>query len=75
MDGYRILNFRNFQMRIGYGYSNFFSDMDQESKNQYPLTFGTVHLCMACQNETPNASVPLLGNVSFDWEFQNLGKI
>jgi len=37
-DGYRILNFRNFRIRIGYGYAKIFSDMDQELKNQYPLT-------------------------------------
>jgi len=37
-DGYRILNFRNFRIRIGYGYANIVSDMDQELKNQYPLT-------------------------------------
>jgi len=36
---YRIPNFRNFQIRIGYGYAKVFSDMDQELKNQYPLTF------------------------------------
>ena len=39
-DGYRILNFRNFRIRIGYGYAKIFSDMDQELKNQYPLTSG-----------------------------------
>jgi len=38
MDGYRILNFRNFRIKVGYGYANIFSDMDQELKNQYPLT-------------------------------------
>jgi len=36
--GYRILNFRNFWMRIGY--AKIFSDMDQERKNQYPLSSG-----------------------------------
>jgi len=41
MVGYRILNFRNFWIRIGYGYSKNLSDMDQELKNQYPLTSGT----------------------------------
>ena len=40
-DGHRILNFRNFRIRIGYGYAKFFSDMDQELKNQYPLTSAT----------------------------------
>ena len=40
MDGYRILNFRNFRIRIGYGHAQIFSDMDQELKNQYPLTSG-----------------------------------
>jgi len=38
-DGYRIQNFRNFRIRIGHGYGKIFSDMDQELKNQYPLTF------------------------------------
>jgi len=38
MDGYRMLNFRNFRIRIGYGYARIFSDMGQELKNQYPLT-------------------------------------
>jgi len=38
MDGYQILNFTNFPIRIGYGYSKNLSDMDQELKNQYPLT-------------------------------------
>jgi len=37
-DGFRILNFGNFRIRIGYGYSKNLLDMDQESKNQYPLT-------------------------------------
>ena len=37
-DGYRILNFRHFWIRIGYGYAKIFSGMDQELKNQYPLT-------------------------------------
>jgi len=36
-DGYRILNFRNFRIRIGYGYSKNSLDMNQELKNQYPL--------------------------------------
>jgi len=36
-DGYRILNFRNFRIRIGYGYEKKLSDMDQELKNHYPL--------------------------------------
>jgi len=40
MDGYRIQNFRNFQIGIGYGYSKNVSDMDQELKNQYPLISG-----------------------------------
>jgi len=37
-DGYQILNFRNFRIRIGYGYAKIFSYIDQELKNQYPLT-------------------------------------
>ena len=37
-DGYRILNFKNFRIRIGYGYSKNVSHTDQEFKNQYPLT-------------------------------------
>jgi len=37
-DGYRILKVRNFRIRIKYGYAKIFSDMDQELKNQYPLT-------------------------------------
>jgi len=37
-DGYRILNFGNFRTMVGCGYANIFSDMDQELKNQYPLT-------------------------------------
>ena len=37
-DGYRKLNFRNFRIRVGYGYSKNLSDMDHELKNQYPLT-------------------------------------
>ena len=37
-NGYRILNFRNFRIRIGYGYAKIILDMDQELKNQYPLT-------------------------------------
>ena len=41
-DGFRILNFRNFWIRIGYGYTKNLSDMDQESKNQYPLTSGAL---------------------------------
>jgi len=36
----RLLNFRNFRVKIGYGYSKNLSDMDQELKNQYPLTSG-----------------------------------
>ena len=40
-DGYRILNFKNFWIRIGYGYAKNLSDMDQELKNQYPLTSET----------------------------------
>jgi len=40
-DGYRILNFRNVRIRIGYGYPKIISDMDQELKNQYPLTSGS----------------------------------
>jgi len=39
-DGYRILNFRNFRIRIVYGYAKIFFDMDQELKNQYLLTSG-----------------------------------
>ena len=39
-DGYRIINFRNFRIRIGCGYSKYLSDMDQELKNQYPLPSG-----------------------------------
>jgi len=38
MDGYPILNLTNFRIRIGYGYAKNFSDVDQELKNQYPLT-------------------------------------
>jgi len=43
-DGYRIPNFRNFWIRIGYGCAKIFSDMDQELKNLYPLTSAT-YLC------------------------------
>jgi len=32
VDGYWILNLRNFQIRIGYGYSKIFSDMDRSQK-------------------------------------------
>jgi len=35
-----MLNFRNFRIRVGYGYEKMFSGMDQELKNQYPLTSG-----------------------------------
>jgi len=38
MDGFWILNFRNFPIRIGYGYTKIFLDMDQVLKNQYLLT-------------------------------------
>jgi len=31
-DGCRILDFRNFRIRVGYGYAKIFSDMDQELK-------------------------------------------
>jgi len=41
MGGCRILNFRNFRIRIGYGYAKIFLDMAQELKNQYPLTSAT----------------------------------
>ena len=37
---YRILNIINFRMKISYGYSKKLSDMDQELKNQHPLTSG-----------------------------------
>jgi len=37
-DGYRILNFKNIRIRIGYGYAKIFSYVDQELKNQHPLT-------------------------------------
>jgi len=40
MDGYRILNFRIFRIRLGYGYAQIMLAMDQELKNQYPLTSG-----------------------------------
>jgi len=43
-DGYRILNFRHFRIWIGYGYAKIFSDMDQELKSQYPLTFVSYHI-------------------------------
>ena len=39
-DEYRMLNFRNFRIRIGYGHSKNLSDIDQELKNQHPLTSG-----------------------------------
>ena len=41
--GYRWIsdtNFQKFRIRIGYGYLKNLSDMDQELKNQYPLTSG-----------------------------------
>jgi len=33
-----LLNLQNFRIRIGYGYLKNLSDLDQELKNQYPLT-------------------------------------
>jgi len=47
-DGCRIPNFRNFWIRIRYWYVQIFSDMDQELKNQCPLTSGT-HLIAKAQ--------------------------
>jgi len=48
---YRILYFRNFQIRIWYGYSKYLSDMDQELKNQYPLTSGRLLLLPKLKSE------------------------
>jgi len=53
-DGYRILNFRNFRIRIGYGYAKIFSNMDQELKNQYlPRSEFTHDLLKEMTTQTP----------------------